>query len=99
SLLQHEQHRHHHQGHVVVPSKPTTHLIIGHPTLALAILERTLDPESLPLHLHKALQGGLLRSVAQRVFDGLARAQFPRGHKMPETGLRFTAIPEPYASL
>jgi len=55
ALLEHKQHRHHHQRHVVMPSLPATGLVVIQPRLALAILKRTLDPIALALHLRQAL--------------------------------------------
>ncbi len=64
-LLQHEEHRHHHQGHVVMPGKPAAHLIVSQAALALGILERALDPKPLPLHLDNCGCGMAGREVSQ----------------------------------
>ncbi|MBL8264857.1 hypothetical protein [Steroidobacter sp.] len=51
--LQHEQPRHHHQDHVSMPGLPHAGLILRHSDVTLGVLERSLDPELLDLHLRR----------------------------------------------
>jgi hypothetical protein len=43
SLLKHEQHGHHHQGHVTMPRGPLSGLIVRHPDMTLAVLKGSLE--------------------------------------------------------
>src|SRR4051794_24883560 len=98
-LLQHEEHGHYHQSYVMVPGTPAAYLIVSQAVLALAILERALDPKPLPLHLYKTLQRSLCRGIAQDVLDRLLRAHLPNDHKMPEASLLLPAVPQPHTAV
>jgi len=61
--MQHELHRHHHQGHMTMPGLPLPGLILRHPDMTLGILKRSLDPESLCLHLGRLCAGASCRNM------------------------------------
>jgi hypothetical protein len=49
SGFQQKEHGHHHHGHVMMPSQPTTNLVMIHPGGCFGILEGTFNKISLPL--------------------------------------------------
>jgi hypothetical protein len=51
--LQHELRGHHHQGHMAMPGGPLPGLVLRHPNMTLGVLEGSLDPETLRLHLRQ----------------------------------------------
>ena len=96
TLLGQKYGRDHHQRHVVVPRRPTAHLILGHAAGALGFLEGLLDEMTRPLHFRQAAQGSRRLGIGQAEFERFP-VQFPADQKMPAAGRRLLSIPDPYA--
>lgn len=99
STLQHELHRHHHQGHMTMPGLPFSGLILRHPNMAFGILEGSLDPEPLCLHLGQFHDARLGRCIAQTVFHGARRIDFSSHDQMPTLCGRALLVPQPHTSM
>jgi hypothetical protein len=63
--------------------------------LALAVLERALNPVTLALHLRQSLHCSLRRGIAQAIFDLIARLHFPAHNQVPFSGLNLFPVSQP----
>jgi hypothetical protein len=97
--LQHKLHRHHHQGHTGLPGGPLSGLVLRHPDMPLGMLEVTLDPEELRLHLRQISDTGPHSVVAQGVFESSGGGTFPANDQMPTLGSRTVLVPQPHSAL
>src|ERR1700737_2576047 len=97
SLLKHEQHGHHHQGHVAMPGGPLSGLILRHADMTLRVLKGSFDPESLRLHLRQLSDTGLSGSVTQAVLERARGVQFPPYNQMPTVSVMAVFVPQPYS--
>src|SRR5579859_3130161 len=94
-LLKHEQHGHHHQGHVTMPRGPLSGLILRHANMAFGILEGALDPETLGLHARELSDTCLGWGVAQAVLESARGLNFPPDNQMPTVRSRTLLVPQP----
>ncbi len=97
--LEHELRGHHHQGHMPMPRLPLPGLVLRHPDMALGILERSLDPEALCLHLRQFRRARLSWGVALAVFDGAGGVYFASDDQMPTLSSRTLLVPQPYPAM
>ena len=65
SFRKHKHHGHHHKCHMVVPSTPLSHLIVGHAAFTFCIFKCTFHPITLALHPAQPLKRYALRCIAQ----------------------------------
>ena len=66
-LLQGKEHRQGDQSHVLMPARPTTHLILRHAHFAFSLLDCTFDPVALVLTIAVLLYRAF--TVGQAVLD------------------------------
>ena len=67
ALFEDEEQRHADQRQVMGPTAPAAHFGLRHAQFALGILERTLNPKPLRLHVAKPLPTGFWGAVAQAI--------------------------------
>ncbi len=98
SLLGQEHQRDHHQGHVVMPTVPEAHLIVGHATLALGVLKGPFDEVTGRLHHRQMAQRGVRFGVGQTELE-FRSIQLAAHQKMPLTCLGGLLVPDKHTGL
>ena len=64
-FLQGKQHRHHHEGHMMMPAPPTAYLVVAQPHVLFAMLQGAFNPVALPLQERQPRR----RRIGRRVTD------------------------------
>lgn len=96
TLAYQKEHRHHHQGGVVMPASPPVNLIFAEATLLLGVFECALDEIALPLHVGNPLDWGVGSGVRQAVLQSV---RLSRHDQVPLVRLVIAALVEPYPSV
>ena len=91
-----EEHGHHDQGGVVMPSSPPANLILAEATLLFRVLQGALDEVALTLHVCEPLQGRFRSSVRQAVLEAV---RLSRHDQVLLVCLFIAALEEPHPTM
>src|SRR6202163_4764216 len=94
-FAQEKEQGHHHQSHVVIPGLPAASLVFVHTRLVLGLLERTLDPVALSLHVGQSLQREFGRRITRAVLDRIWRADLAGHHQLPAARFALLSLKNP----
>jgi hypothetical protein len=92
-FIEHKQHRHHNQRHMMMPTASFLNLVVGHTALTFGIFKYSFHLMTLKLLPGQSFPSGSFRSIAKKNFGLRTISQYWSNNKIKAMTLAGVAIP------